>query len=111
MTQRQWSYRRYLESRTWHLIREEVRQRVRDRFGGYLGCEDCMCRGRGCVGGYHCHHTLYPRILGHEDPRSVLHLCSECHRKRHPGWRPEPLPDVETSPTFEELFRLLDELG
>lgn len=61
-------YKRYLASREWALLKEELRF----VHGDY--CQHC------CAAPYQeTHHLTYARI-GHEDITDLLPVCSPCHR-------------------------------
>ena len=103
-------YGDYLRSVAWKEKREQVRQRVRDRFMGYLGCEQCGCIGRECVGRFHCHHLQYPRFaqdFGKEPISWIAHLCESCHAEAHglTRW----VQEVERSMTLAEIEELIRE--
>lgn len=60
-------YPRYLASREWSLLREQVRERSGDK------CEHCRVAPQQAV-----HHLTYERI-GHEDLSDLLTVCNPCH--------------------------------
>ena len=60
-------YKRYLASREWALLREQVRERCGD------GCEHCF------IGSYQeTHHLTYERI-GREELADLMAVCRDCH--------------------------------
>ena len=61
-------YHRYLASREWALLKEEVRTRSGDT------CERCEKAPY-----QETHHVTYER-LGHEDLDDLMAVCSPCHR-------------------------------
>lgn len=60
-------YQRYLASREWAVLREEVRRRSRNR------CESCFLLPQQAV-----HHLTYERI-GHENINDLMAVCNPCH--------------------------------
>lgn len=60
-------YKRYLASREWALLREQVR----DRSGNW--CEHCFVAPQQAV-----HHLTYARI-GHETLDDLMAVCNPCH--------------------------------
>lgn len=60
-------YKRYLASREWAVLKEQVRERSRGH------CEHCL------VGSYEdTHHVTYARI-GHEELSDLAAVCRPCH--------------------------------
>lgn len=67
MSNQPFDYHRYLASREWALLREQVRTR-----SGNV-CEHC-----GLVRQQAVHHLTYER-LGHEDLDDLMAVCNRCH--------------------------------
>ena len=72
--QSDWSqaYQNHIDSPEWAVIRDQVRQRSCGL------CEQCKEKPA-----RHVHHLTYKR-LGAEPLDDLLHLCLDCHQKRHP---------------------------
>ena len=60
-------YKRYLASREWSLLREQVRERSANT------CEHCFYAPQEAV-----HHLTYERI-GHEKLSDLMAVCNACH--------------------------------
>lgn len=60
-------YHKYLASREWSLLREQVRRRSGNR------CERCFQNPQHAV-----HHLTYERV-GHEDLADLMAICNPCH--------------------------------
>jgi hypothetical protein len=60
-------YKRYLASREWSLLREQVRERSGD------SCEHCFVQHQQAV-----HHLTYERI-GRERLEDLMAVCNPCH--------------------------------
>lgn len=83
-------YQRYLASREWSLLREQVRERSGNR------CEHCFVVPQQAV-----HHLTYAR-LGHEELDDLMAVCNECHEWLSGKSDTNPLNDwcVVSDPLF-----------
>jgi hypothetical protein len=63
----EFDYKRYLASREWAVLREQVRERSGDT------CERCRVLPQAAV-----HHLTYERV-GHEDLGDLQATCGPCH--------------------------------
>lgn len=68
-------YRRYLKSKSW----QELRQQVLNRAGGR--CENCGYQPWK-PGTLQVHHRTYERV-GHESMDDLIVLCPKCHMRLH----------------------------
>ncbi len=79
LTERRATYREYLRSPRWRLLR--WLRKVID-----LGvCQDCLKYGRIRRYGLQAHHTTYANKGGNffEELDDLVMLCDSCHAKRH----------------------------